>query len=170
MLKGVPGAMRVSDLSERFGVPYRDVRYVLEQGVLPVGVDESPGRGEHRDLTPVQAFWLAIVLVLKQNGVKVPVAGRVADFAKRGVKGVARSANWEYSFDPFAGKFDTDNGWWVEVGDLKYIRLVTTANPSVDGPFEFDWIKLSDNSAATDADPIVTVRLDLTRLARLLGG
>jgi hypothetical protein len=162
--------MRVSELSERLGVGYRDVRYVMEQGVLPAGVDESPGRGEHRDLTPAQAFWLAIVLVLKRSGVKVPVAGRVADFARRAVKGVARNLNWEHPFDPFAGQFATENGWWVDVGDLTYIRLVTTANPSVRGQYEFDWTELATNSLAKAAAPVATLRLDLSRLARLLGG
>lgn len=162
--------MRVSELSERLGVPYRDVRYVLEQGVLPAGVNENPGRGEHRDLTPAQAFWLAIVLVLKQNGLKVPVAGVVAEFAKRAVKGVARHLNWEHPFNPFEGKLDSGNGWWVEVGDLKYIRMVTTANPSVNGLFEFDWTDLTSNAAARDAAPVVIVRLDLTCLARLVRG
>jgi hypothetical protein len=162
--------MRVSELSERLGVPYRDVRYVLEQGVLPTGVDESPGRGEHRDLTAAQAFWLAIVLVLKQSGMKVPVAGRVADFAKRAVKGVARHLNWEYPFDPFVGRSDMDNGWWVDVGDLRYIRLVTTANPSVRGPHTFDWLDLEKGGTMKEVSPTVTVRLDLTRLAARLSG
>jgi hypothetical protein len=161
--------MRVSELSERLAVGYRDVRYVLEQGILPAGVDDSPGRGVHRDLSPAQAFWLAVVLVLKQTGIKVPVAGRVADFAKRAVKGAARNANWDYPFDPFAGEFDTDHEWWVDVGDLRHVRLVTTSNPSVRGPFAFDWVDMETNRAAKEFAPTVMVRVDVTRLARQLG-
>jgi hypothetical protein len=51
-----------------------------------------------------------------------------------------------------------------------YVRLVTTANPSVDGPYEFEWLDLKKGGKAKDAAPTVTLRLDLTRLARLVGG
>ena len=59
--------MKVGELCERLDVSYRDARYVLEEGILPKGVDENPGKGDHRDLTNDQAFWLAIVLLLKAS-------------------------------------------------------------------------------------------------------
>ncbi|MCE9560841.1 MAG: helix-turn-helix domain-containing protein [Planctomycetes bacterium] len=160
--------MRVGELAKQLQVPYRDVRYVLEQGVLPAGVEQNPGRGEHRDLDPSQSFWLAIVLMLKRNGVRVPDAQRVADFAREGVRGVTQNLNWEYPFNPFAGQFETENQWYVDIGDMKYIRLVTTANPSVEGLYAFPWSVIGTRKAANDAVPVVTLRLDLTGLARMM--
>jgi len=162
--------MRVGELAERLQVPYRDVRYVLEQGVLPHGAEESPGRGEHRDLDPAQSFWLAIVLMLKRNGLRVPDARRVADYAREGVGGIARNLGWEHTFDPFRGRFQTENQWYVDIGDLQYIRIATTANPSIDGLDLFPWCLIGQRKDVKDAAPIVTLRLDLTRLARVMAG
>src|SRR5437764_1096762 len=91
-------AIRIGELCRRLEVPYRHVRYVLERGILPEGVDRSPDRGHHRVLNVPQAFWLGIVLKLKQSGVRAPIAGRVADFAMEGLRGVAQNLNWEWTF------------------------------------------------------------------------
>jgi DNA-binding transcriptional MerR regulator len=162
--------MRVGELAQRLGVPYRDVRYVLEQGVLPPGVEENPGRGEHRDLDAAQSFWLAIVLMLKRNGVRVPDAQRVADLARQGIRGVALNLGWEYPFDPFRGRFETENQWYIDIGDLQYIRVATTANPSFQGLYTFSWTAITTRKSAENAAPIVTLRLDVSRLARMMAG
>ena len=162
--------MKLGDFCDRLGVPYRDARYVLERGVLPDGVSADPGRGEHRDLDPAQAFWLGIVLKLKASGVKVPIAARVADFARDGVRGVAGNLNWEYGFNPFLGRLDTANRWYVDIGDLTSVRIATTANPSYDGLYEFPWSVIGSRRADPHAAPVVVIRLDLARLAALLRG
>lgn len=162
--------MRVGELAQRLGVPYRDVRYVLEQGVLPPGVEGSPGRGEHRDLDATQSFWLAIVLMLKRNGVRVPDAERIADLSRHAVRGVTQNANWEWTFEPFLGRFETENEWYLDIGDLQYVRVVTTANPSVSGLYAFPWTVLATRKSMKNAAPIVTLRLDLSALARLVAG
>ena len=162
--------MRVGELVERLQVPYRDVRYVLEQGVLPPGVEESPGRGEHRDLDAAQSFWLAIVLMLKRNGVRVPDAQRIADFARQGIRGITQNANWEYTFEPFLGRLETENQWYLDIGDLQYIRVATTANPSIQGFDVFPWVVIATRKQAPTATPIVTLRLDLSALARMMAG
>src|SRR5436190_3591760 len=110
--------MKVGELCQRLNVPYRHARYVLEEGILPRGVEESPGRGEHRDLTSAQAFWLGIVLKLKQNGIKALLAGKIADFAHEGVRGIGSNLGWDHGFNPFLGKFDTEHQWFVDIGDL----------------------------------------------------
>src|SRR5262245_45198368 len=116
-------AMQLGELCRRLDVPYRHARYVLEEGVLPRGVAENPGRGEHRQLDPAQAFWLGIVLMLKRSGVKTPLAGQIANFAREAVRSVAQSLNWEGTFEPFLGRFETQHQWFVDIGDLSYVRL-----------------------------------------------
>ena len=161
--------MQVGELSTRLKVPYRHARYALEQGILPAGVEEKPGRGDHRQLAPAQAFWLGIVLMLKQSGVQTPLAGKIADFAREAVRTVTQNLNWEYSFHPFLGRFETEHQWFVDIGDLKYVRLATTANPSHDGLYEFPWSDIVTHRQAKGGKgirPVVILRLDLSSLAQ----
>ena len=161
--------MRIGDLAERLGVEYRDVRYVLEQGLVPDGVDEHPGRGEHRDLAPAQAFWLGFVLALKSAGLKAPQAASVADLAAQGVRGIARHLGFDYHFDPFRGAGQTDHEWLVDIGDLKFMRVGTTANPSKRGRLDVtDWVEIGTRAPAKDARPLVTIRVDIGKLAAML--
>ncbi|HEX4590287.1 MAG TPA: MerR family transcriptional regulator, partial [Gemmataceae bacterium] len=78
-------SLQLGELCRRIGVPYRHARYILEQGILPTGVEVNPGWGNHRTLDAAQAFWLAIVLKLKENGVTAPSARKIADFAREGM-------------------------------------------------------------------------------------
>jgi hypothetical protein len=119
--------MKVGELCNRLHVPYRHARYVLEEGILPRGVEESPGRGEHRDLTSSQAFWMGVVLKLKKSGVKTPLAGKIADFARDAVRGVTQNANWEWTFEPFLGRFETSNQWFMDIGDLAHVMTGCTS-------------------------------------------
>src|SRR5436305_15234084 len=100
--------MKVGEFCQRLGVPYRHARYALEEGILPAGVAPEPGRGEHRDLAPAQAFWLSVVLKLKQNGIKTPLAGQIADFALEGARGIGSNLGWDHRFNPFAGRLYTE--------------------------------------------------------------
>src|SRR4051812_21388691 len=150
----------LGELSRRLDPPYRHARYVLEEGILPDGVEPDPERGHHRQLTPAQAFWLGIVLKLKQSAVRAPLAARIADFAKEAVRTVTQNLNWEHPFSPFDGKLETINRWYVDVGDLTYIRLVTDTNPSVQGLHEFSWRHVDRNEAADGVVPAVIVRVD----------
>jgi len=165
------GSMKVGEFCGRVGVEYRHVRYALEQGILPAGVATAPGRGGHRDLDPAQAFWLAIVLKLKASGVKTPLAGQIADFAREGVRGIAGNLSWDHRFSPFLGRFETDHQWFVDIGDLAYVRMATTAEPSYGGRLrEFPWSEIGQRKADDTAAPVVIIRLDLTRLAAMLRG
>jgi len=161
--------MRVGELAERLGVRYRDVRYVLERGIMPAGVDESPGRGEHRDLSAAQAFWLAIVLHLKANGVRTPLAGQIAEFARAALRSVSENLPWDRPFDPFRGMMSTDWEWFVECGDLKFVRGSTNAVPTIGGRLGPDpWHSIKTKRVVSDAAPVVIIRVDLGQLARRL--
>src|SRR3954452_17783240 len=121
--------IQLGELCRRLDVPYRHARYVLEEGILPEGVESEPERGHHRQLTPAQAFWLGIVLKLKQSAVKTPLAARIADFARLAVRSVSQNLAWDPRFSPFDGGLATEGRWYVDVGDLAYIRLATDTNP-----------------------------------------
>ncbi len=73
---------------------------------------------------------------------------------------------WDGRFSPFDGAFDTDRQWYLEVGDAKYVRIVTDANPSRESlQDESGWVNMTNRKVQKDAQPIVVVRIDLSRLA-----
>jgi len=161
-------AIQLGELCRRLDVPYRHARYVLEEGLLPEGVDAGPERGHHRQLAPAQAFWLGIVLKLKQSAVRAPLAARIADFAKEAVRAVTQNLNWERPFSPFDGRLETEGRWYVDVGDLQYIRLATDRHPSVEGLYEFPWRHVDRRAEAKGVEPAVLIRVDIARIARMI--
>jgi hypothetical protein len=165
-----PPTIRLGEFCELFEVTYRDVRYILEQGHVPAGVDRAPLTGNHREFAPGQAFWLAIVVKLKASGLKTPLAAKVADYALNLLRGVTQQLNWDFRFHPQQGWFDTEYQYHVEVGDLQWIRFVTDANPSHEGELlPSAWLPVAGRKKPpADLRPYVILRLDLTVIAATL--
>ena len=90
-----PYNLQIGDLCRRIDVPVRQVSYVLEEGYLPEGVEQRPGRGNGRQLRIEQAYWLAIVLKLRESGIKTQAAAELADYAKRGLSKVGVTMGWD---------------------------------------------------------------------------
>ncbi len=162
--------IKLRDICRALGIRDRYARYVLERGFVPKGVCEAPGSGEHREFSPYQAFWLGMVLMLKESGLKTPLAARIADYAEGSVRTAAQNLGWDWQFLPREGRFDTEHQYWVEVADVKYIRLVTDSCPSQIEPYKFDWHKITKLGVPVkDVRPCVLLRLDLTLIAAQLG-
>jgi hypothetical protein len=136
--------------------------------MLPEGVEAAPSTGHHRYLGLGQAYWLAIVLKLKQAGVKAPLARDVADYAKAHLGRLARQQELDRGFSPFDGRFESTATWYVEFGDNQYIRLVKEVGPGQSEPFASPWFRLGGYTTAKDARPAVCLRVDLTRIAEML--
>jgi hypothetical protein len=158
---------QLQDVCRLLDVGYRDARYLCEKNWLPRGVAREPGRGNHRQLTAAQAVRLGIILKLKACGMHAPMAAKIADFAER-IRGLTRNLVWDWQFSPFDGALDTEHRWYIEVGDMRFVRFVTDANPSKVGLHEMDWVDIATRKDAKDATPIVCVRVDISALARLL--
>jgi hypothetical protein len=158
---------RLQELCQRLNVSYRDARYLCEKNWLPAGVAREPGRGNHRQLNPRQAVWLGIVLKLKACGVRTEMAARIAAFAER-IKGMTRNVGWDWQFSPFDGAFSTAHQWFIEVGDMRFIRFATDANPSRACLDYTPWVDMDSRKLAADAAPIIRIQVDLSALARLL--
>ena len=168
-MSGKP-TVQLGEICSRLDVRERDARYVLEQGHVPVGIEQSPDSGNHRHFGPGQAFWLAMVLKLKAIGIKVPLAATIATYAERSLRSVTQNLSWDWQFLPMGGRFNTGHQYFVDVGDLKYIRFVTDSNPSGGGRLEeFPWESADrPNRSLENVRPCAIVRLDLTQIARLL--
>lgn len=162
--------IQLRDFCALLGIQDRQVRYFLERGFVPPGVEESPSTGNRREFGPGPAFWLAIAVLLRQNAIKASVAAEIAGLATEGVRMIAQNLSWDPGFLPLSGYFQTEHEYFLDVGDLSYVRIITSANPSHRGLYQFGWKRLHGRSQVSLAiTPFVTVRLDLREIARLLG-
>ncbi len=162
--------IQLGEICERLRVKERDARYVLEQGHVPHGVDESPASGTYRRFGPGQAFWLGMVLKLKQGGITTPLAAQIANYAQESLHTVTQRLGWEWRFLPLKGWFDSEHEYVVEVADLQYIRFGTDASPGSRGRMTyFSWHRIAEPGVpAEDLRPCVVLRLDLALIAGLL--
>lgn len=160
--------MKIHELAQRLGVPYREVRYVLEQGHVPPGADKDPGRGEHREFSPGQVYWLAILLLLRTAcGMRTPFAAEVTENIRRGLDQLSFFVG-EDSFNPFRGKLDTRRDWAIEIGDGKHMRPGSRTSPGSTWDW-LPWTNLEWSMQSKNYLPLVTVRIDLREVARRLG-
>src|SRR3954467_11549557 len=164
-----PKTIKLRHFCDLFGFEQREVRFVLEQGFVPAGVERSPSTGNRREFAPASAFWLAIVVLLRRNGLKTSVAAHISDAATDGVRFITQNLSWDHTFLPLKGWFETDYEYTLEIGDRQYMRMVTTSCPSQEGrPYEFDWATIGRRNPIKAVKPMVILRLDLTEISRVL--
>ncbi len=160
--------LKLREFCSRIGANYRDARYALAHGMVPNGMRDEPGRGKHRVFNYRQAFWLAILLKLKAAGVQPRLAAEMATWSER-VKGFAVNATYDWRFSPFDGKYETDQQWFLEVGDGQFVRIMTDSHPSRQGIVDVSgWVHMDAQTLRKDAKPTVIIRIDLSRLANQL--
>jgi hypothetical protein len=164
-----PKTIQLRHFCDLFGFEQREVRFVLEQGFVPNGVERSPSTGNRREFAPAGAFWLAIAVLLRRNGLKTPVAAHISDAVTDGVRFITQNLNWDPTFLPLKGWFETDFEYALEIGDGQYMRMVTTGCPSQEGTsYAFDWAVIGRRTQIKGVKPLVILRLDLTEISRVL--
>ncbi len=163
-----PPSIQMKEFCRLFEFDERQVRFVLEQGFVPKGVEKTPSTGNRREFGPRQAFCLAITVLLKSSGLKTPAAAEIAETAVEGLRYIAQNFNWDGTFLPAYGWFETDHEYTLDVADGRFIRLQTTASPSK--PMEqFGWTTIhAPRKKCPDPLALVMIRLDLTRIAGVL--
>jgi len=164
-----PPTIQLQQFCQLFDFPDRPVRFVLEQGFVPKGVDPHPATGNRREFGPRQAFWLAITMYLKSGGLKVPAAAVIADIAIEGIRGAAQNLSWDPTFLPFEGWFETGHRYFVDVAERQFIRLTTDAYPSREGLQELIWAPVDRrHMPPKNFAPCVFIRVDASAIARVL--
>ena len=159
--------IRLKVLCSRLGVDYNESRYALTRGILPRGIEPEPGRGKHRWFDASQAFYLAIALKLKAAGLHTSLAADLSQWSRH-VQGYSANLGWDHNFAPFAGQLHTAHQWFLDVGDGRYVRLATDANPSYDGLYETPWVDMKTRKECEVARPAVIFRIDIALVALLL--
>ncbi len=168
-IMGKTPTIQLGDLCLLFDFPAREVRYLLERGFVPPGVDKSPSTGNRREFGPGAAFWLAIAVLLRRNGLNASAAAEVAGLATEGVRTISQNLSWDPGFLPLAGYFKTDHEYLLDIGDRAYVRILTDSCPSQTGLYQFGWRHLkSSSSLQLDVQPLVILRLDIRRIAEVL--
>lgn len=167
----LPTGMKLNELCERIAVDYDQARYTLARGLLPRAIAKAePGRGNHRIFDTRQAFHLALCLKLKEAGVTTALAAEISDWSRK-LQGVSQNLGWDSKFAPFAGQLETQHQWYLEVGDAKYARLLTDANPSKEGLHEvMPWTTMTTGKLCETARPAIMFRIDLSLIAAQLLG
>lgn len=159
--------MLLGELCDRLHVPYRQARYVLEEDILPPGVNPAPERGNHRQLTAEQAFWLGVVLKLKEAGVKTPLAATMASVTA-GIFGKVDLHKYDADFEPFRGRLHARLNWYAELGDLRFIRLRAEREKPWEVVFDGTWFPIDGRNAREKPNPVVRIQVDLSEIGRLL--
>ena len=160
--------MLLKDLVDRLDVSYREARYALERGHADVWFEQSPGSGNHRELTKAAVYALGLLLLLKKSGFSTPMAQGIVMCIQpymKGVKIVTRSLK---GFDPLSGQFSTNDQWVAEIGDRKAVRIVRDP----DDPTKvrkFPWSRIDKPlQFRRGFRPYVTISIDLVLLAQLV--
>jgi hypothetical protein len=160
--------IQLADFCRLFAVDDRPVRYILE-GFVPKGVDHSPNTGNRREFGPGHADWLAILLKLKQSGLKTALAAEVANFANQAIRAATNNLNWDPRFSPATGGFDRQHQYYLAIGDFDYLQLVpmlitakTASMNAAGGPSRGERRRLSRSGRLS------FLRVDLARIAQVL--
>lgn len=150
--------MQIGELAERLDVPYREVRYVLEQGFVPPKAEKQPGKGSHRQLDSEQVIWLAILLSLKKNGLAVPAAAKIAKLAM--AKPVKTNPG-----DVLLHGADYD---FIDVANQRFVRFSVDDAQAQDHTAQQGMWFDSKSKKEVRFDPLVYFRLDVQAIAQLM--
>jgi hypothetical protein len=162
--------IKLHDLCRRINVDYDEARYVLAKGILPKAVAKSePGRGNHRLFSPSQAFYLAVCLKLKAAGINSTLAAEICEMSRQ-IQNLAKKSGWDLRFVPFGDEIDTEQRWLLDVGDARYVRLVTDAFPSSKGMHVFPWTDIYTHQKSPEAQPAIIFRVDFSLIAKQVRG
>jgi hypothetical protein len=133
---------------------------------VPEGVEKAPDRGNHRDLNPKQALWLAVVLKLKASGLSTPHAVELANQIKSQIDLKACDLSQDPYFNPFAPVVRGKATTYIDVGDSSHVRLYSDPHAGVP-PMTQPWIG-KDTVYPHLPEPFVIIRVNISRLLELL--
>jgi hypothetical protein len=161
-----PG-LKLHEICGRIGTNYDEARYALARGLLPSGIAAKPGRGRHRRFDPWQAFTLSILLKLKAAGVTTEAAQKIVEFAPT-IQKQAVHLGYDFSFAPFVGRKNSKQRWYLDIGDGRYVRIVTNAVPGRSAGETSPWSDMQAGTKSPSTRPVVIFRINIARLAALL--
>jgi hypothetical protein len=146
------------------GIRVQRLRYVIDQGLLPGGSGPSwqRGRGTPRVFTAYSAFGVACAALLLKAGLRLSVIKRCMEIVCS-----YNGDRHDVSEIPLYQAFMQRSTAHLEVGDGDYIRLQGSED-YLRHPLSFGWIDISTREVVEMYEPLVTIRIDVARLRRLM--
>lgn len=135
--------MRINEIAACTGIPSRQLRYVVDHGLLHGQPCPHAGRGSARHFTELEALGLALAAALHGAGLSREVVTSVLQ-----------------QFVPFRGRVFPNDVAWIELADGKYARVGrrSTYRPQA-------WVSLVNGQPVKDVGmPLVLIRIDLNVL------
>jgi DNA-binding transcriptional MerR regulator len=158
---------KLQEICSHVHIDYDGARYALARGILPPGIDPDPGRGRHRVFSQEQSLYLATALKLKEAGLTLPRIQEIVPWTRK-IQEWSCNGGFEPNFAPLTGGLQTQHQWFLDIGDGRYVRLRTDANPSKRGIEATPWTNTTSRQGAPDAKPLVIISLDIGEISRLL--
>jgi len=157
--------MTLAELASRTALSPRQLRYVLDHGLLPAGRIESRGRGAARSFTNFEAFGIACAALMLQAGLRQAVVrdclALLCRYRKQGRK--------EAKDVPLYFAFRANSAARLEVGDGVNVRL-SGAGQSSREKFDTGWRQIATGAELGDGyDPVIAIGINLGLLSRRVG-
>jgi hypothetical protein len=146
------------------GIASQRFRYIIDQGILPGGPLPSwrRGRGSPRLFTQFEAFGLACTALLLKAGLRRRVV-----IACLETLSAYRDKRREVSDVPLFQAFQDRASAYLDVGDGDFVRLVGSEDAKRN-LLQFGWVGISGKAPVELYEPLVTIRVDVARLRRLV--
>ena len=159
--------MDLAHIAERTDLPLRTLRYVLEQGLLPVAQLTGRGRGVPRDLVDSEAVPVAVAAAMLEAGLKgAAVAPVLLRLSRARWRSVPKPNPFGVGKKNALTEASINNGQTVlELGDGLAVRLTHKLPPAFEHEVTTGWLELTRGAQLDDAfDPVGRVVINVGRL------
>jgi hypothetical protein len=157
----------LAEIARRSGLSPRKIRYILDQGLLPVGKISSRGRGTRRIFVQSEAIAIALAAWMLEAGLKRALVrdclGVLCQLPSGGSRGVGLMKI------PLYRALAAGPTARVEVGDWSYVRVHAASSPGRQA-FDTGWMPLGGQAVPSGYAPLVAVVLDIGQIGGKFAG
>lgn len=150
----------LADIEQNTGAPVDRLRYVIDSGILPGWRNHKrkSTRGVARRFTGLEAFGIATTVCMLDAGIKRRTVERCLGLMAKCAEGTR-----DIGSTMFYQAYSRKDIIGLEIGDRQNIRLVgAESDASVRG--KHPWIQVETHAEITKYEPLVTIRINLTKL------
>jgi hypothetical protein len=157
-------------IEQSTGIPLERLRYVVDSRILPgwrsgrASFTTSHGRGTPRTFTPFSAFAIAVTVLMLDGGMRRQMVQACLDLlADYGVPG-----SRDVHTVPLYQAFSLREISGLEIGDSVNVRLVASNDHDKKQPI-YPWVQVQTRAEVRDYEPLVAIRINVTKLRACLG-
>jgi hypothetical protein len=156
--------MTLAELANRTSLSLRQLRYVLDQGLLPAGRVDSSGRGVARYLTEHEAFAIATAAVMMQAGLRQNVIRECVALLCR--YETPQNRRKHMNDVPLYQAYLARETSRLEIGDGVNMRLTGINNPQ-EKALDTGWRQIATGAKLDDQyEPLIVITINLGLVSR----